>query len=122
MLLEHDDTVRQIFALQELRLNIHQIFKRDLSKVSQVTKNYSALASLYGYHMQSYSSQAASEEKTSWHSRMEAPKTKVDKSDRNSVTNSLLDYQEMTTCLQTNTSNFYFFAYQTLTKVYKSMA
>lgn len=36
ILLEYDNTVRQIFALQELRLNIHQIFKSNLSKVSQV--------------------------------------------------------------------------------------
>lgn len=48
MLLKYDNTVRQIFAVQELRLNIHQIFRSHLSKDSQVTATAKPPGLLHG--------------------------------------------------------------------------
>lgn len=107
ILLQYGNKVGQIFALKELRLNIHQIFKRDSSKVSQVTATTKPQdpfmiprAKLHQSSTIRTNNKLAFQNgrKSQWVNP--APKTK---GDRNSLTNSLLDYQEVTTLHTTNT-------------------
>lgn len=77
ILLKYDNTVRQIFTVQELRLNKHQIFRSHLSKDSQdpYLQDIPATTKPPGfpsrYHVQNYANQPESEDKISSRSRME---------------------------------------------------